>query len=111
MSRTVFIGKPDKKTDDTMKITNQAFENAKGLTEQKRQYFSNYGYENVVDYLNLETDELKKAPNYDRYELEGVVDWWKKLAGKRYDKLKSENRLRTELETWNVNAEDIDIIR
>ena len=65
----------------------------------------------MVDYLNLDTDELKKAPNYDRYELEGVVAWWKKLAGKRYDKLKSENRLRTELETWNVNANDIDIIR
>jgi molecular chaperone GrpE (heat shock protein) len=96
---------------EKLKEFNQAFENAKGLTEQKRQYFSNYGYENVVDYLNLETDELKKAPNYDRYELEGVVDWWKKLAGKRYDKLKSENRLRTELETWNVNAENIDIIR
>ena len=28
MSRTVFIGKPDTKTDDTMKITNEAFENA-----------------------------------------------------------------------------------
>ena len=90
---------------------NKTFEDAKRLTERKRQYFSNYGYENVVDYLNLETDTLKKAPNYDRYELEGVVDWWKKLAGKRYDKLKSEDRLRTELETWNVNAEDIDIIR
>ena len=28
MSRTVFIGKPDSKTDETMKITNEAFENA-----------------------------------------------------------------------------------
>ena len=28
MSRTVYIGKPDKKTDETMKITNEAFENA-----------------------------------------------------------------------------------
>ena len=50
------------------------------MTERKRQYFSNYGYENVVDYLNLETDTLKKAPNYDRYEFEGVVEWWKKLV-------------------------------
>jgi len=28
MSRTVFIGKPDRKTDETMKITNEAFENS-----------------------------------------------------------------------------------
>ena len=28
MSRTVFIGKPDNKIDDTMKITNEAFENS-----------------------------------------------------------------------------------
>ena len=28
MSRTVFIGKPDKKIEETMKITNEAFENA-----------------------------------------------------------------------------------
>ena len=94
-----------------LKEFNQTFIDAKALTERKRQYFSNYGYENVVDYLNLETDTLKKAPNYDRYEFDGVVEWWKKLASKRYDKLKSEDRLRTKLETWNVNAEDIDIIR
>ena len=30
---------------------------------------------------------------------------------KRYDKLKSEGRLRRTVETWNVNADDIDIIR
>ena len=96
---------------EKLKEFNQTFIDAKALTERKRQYFSNYGYENVVDYLNLETDTLKKAPNYDRYEFEGVVEWWKKLASKRFDKLKSEDRLRTQLETWNVNAEDIDIIR
>ena len=96
---------------EKLKEFNQTFIDAKALTERKRQYFSNYGYENVVDFLNLETDTLKKAPNYDRYEFDGVVEWWKKLAGKRFDKLKSEKRLRTNLETWNVNADDIDIIR
>ena len=28
MSRTIFIGKPDSKIDETMKITNEAFENS-----------------------------------------------------------------------------------
>ena len=46
----------------------------------------------------------------DRFELEEIVTWWKKLAGKRFSKLKSDGRLRTELEVWNKNP-DIDIIR
>ena len=83
---------------------------AKGLTEKKRQYMSDYGYENVMEYINLETDELKKKDNYDRYSFEGVVEWWRNKASKRYESLKADGRLRTELETWNC-ADDIEIIR
>jgi hypothetical protein len=61
--------------------------------------------------LNLETDTLIKKENFDRFSLEGVTEWWRKNAVKRYDKLKSEGRLRRTVETWNVNADDIDIIR
>ena len=88
----------------------KACNNAKGLTEKKRVYMSDYGFENVKEYLNLETDELKKKENYDRYSFEGVVEWWKNKASKRYETLKADGRLRTELETWNC-ADDIDIIR
>ena len=87
-----------------------ALVDAKGLTEKKRTFISTYGYDNVADYLNLETDTLTKRPNYDRFELEEIIKWWKKLSGKRFDKLKSDGRLRTELEVWNKNP-DIDIIR
>lgn len=91
----------------------QTFLDAKGLTEKKRSFYSTYGYDaqSVKDYLNLKTTELKKAENYERFELENVIEWWRKKASKRYDKLKEENRLRNDVETWNVNAEDIDIIR
>jgi len=89
----------------------QAFLDAKGLTEQKRSYFSTYGYENVQQYLNLETDTLVKKENYDRFSLEGVIEWWRNKASTRYETLKNDNRLRTEVESWNVNAEKIDIIR
>lgn len=84
---------------------------AKGLTERKRQFMSDYGYANVKEYLNLETDTLVKKENYDRYSFESVVDWWKNKASRRYASLKSDGRLRTQLETWNSNADDIDIIR
>jgi hypothetical protein len=89
----------------------QTFSNAKGLTEKKRSFFSTYGYSNVPQYLNLETDELVRAENFDRFELENVIEWWRKKAGKRYESLKSDGRLRSVVETWNTNAEDIDIIR
>ena len=89
----------------------QTYDNAKDLTERKRSFVSTYGYDNVPQYLNLETDTLIKKENYDRFSLENVTAWWKKNATKRYDKLKSEGRLRRTVETWNVNADDIDIIR
>ena len=62
------------------------------------------------EYLNLETDTLIKKENYDRYSFEGVVDWWKNKAQKRYESLKADGRLRKNLETWN-NDSDIEIIR
>ena len=88
----------------------QTFIDAKGLTEKKRAYMSDYGYDNVKEYLNLETDELRKKDNFDRYSFDGVVEWWKNKASKRYESLKADGRLRTQLETWNC-ADDIDIIR
>ena len=89
----------------------QTFSDAKGLTEKKRSFYSTYGYDNVQDYLNLKTDNLTKRDNYDRFNIENVTEWWRKKASSRYDSLKQDGRLRTQVETWNVNAEDIDIIR
>ena len=91
----------------------QTFIDAKGLTQQKNSYYSTMGYdrESVKKYLNLETDTIIKADNYDRFSLEGVTDWWRKKATNRYENLKQDGRLRTVQETWNTNAKDIDIIR
>lgn len=91
----------------------KVFIDAKGLTQQKNSYYSCMGFDkqSVKDYLNLESDTIRKADNFDRFSLEGVTEWWRKKASKRYDNLKSDGRLRTVMETWNTNAEDIDIIR
>ena len=91
----------------------KVFIDAKGLTQQKNSYYSCMGFDkqSVKDYLNLESDTIRKADNFDRFSLEGVTEWWRKKASKRYDNLKSDGRLRTVVETWNTNAEDIDIIR
>ena len=82
------------------------------LTTRKRQYWSDYGHANVVDYVNGKADSLVKKDNYDKYEFDNVVNWWKRKATKRYEKLQSEDRLRTESEVWTVdNMNKIDIIR
>ena len=82
------------------------------VTTQKRFYMGEYGYSNSKDVLLGRTDVLTKAENYDRFELEGVITWWRKLAIKRYNKMIAENKVRTELEVWNQDTMDkIDIIR
>jgi hypothetical protein len=85
-------------------------ENAKKLTEQKRYYTSDYGYSNYIDYINCKTDTLIAGPNYEKFELENVIKWWKNKATNRYETLKSEGRLRSELEVW-TSGKDIQIIR
>lgn len=93
-------------------IFNTAIENASGVTTQKRFYMSEYGYSNVRDVLLGKTDALNKGENFDRFEFDNVIAWWKKHATKRYENVKEQGRLRTELEVWNqATMNTIDIIR
>lgn len=93
-------------------IFNTAIENASGVTTQKRFYMSEYGYSNVRDVLLGKTDALNKGENFDRFEFDNVIAWWKKHATKRYENVKEQGRLRNELEVWNqATMNTIDIIR
>jgi hypothetical protein len=85
-------------------------ENAKKLTEKKRYYTSDYGFKNTVDYMNCKTDVLLPGENYEKHNLSNVIEWWRSKAINRYETLKSEGRLRTELEIW-TSGKDIQIIR
>jgi len=89
-----------------------AMETANGVTTQKRFYMSEWGYSNTREVLLGKTDKLIKAENFDRFELEGVLAWWKKNASKRFDNVVAQGRNRTELEVWNKDTmNSIDIIR
>ena len=82
------------------------------VTTQKRFYMSEYGYSNVRNVLVGKENKLIKADNYDRFELENIIEWWKKNATKRYNNIVADGRLRKELEVWNSGTmNDIDIIR
>ena len=82
------------------------------VTTQKRFYMSEYGFSNVRNVLMGKENTLLKADNYDRFELENIIEWWKKNATKRYNNIVADGRLRKELEVWNSGTmNDIDIIR
>jgi hypothetical protein len=104
MTKSALKGTSD--YDDFMSI----IEHAKGLTEQKRYYVSDYGFSNIVDYLACKTDTLIPGENYHKHSLENLVEWWRKKASSRYETLLSEGKVRTELEIW-TSGKDIQIIR
>jgi len=85
-------------------------EKAKGLTEQKRYYISDYGFSNMVDYVNCKTDVLIPGENYEKHNLVNLIEWWRKKACNRYETLYNENRLKNELEIW-TSGKEIQIIR
>ena len=84
---------------------------ASDVTTQKRFYMSDYGFENAREVILGEQDVLRPGQNYEKFYTENLINWWKKKASNRFEKLKSEGRLRTKVETWNSNPDEIDIIR
>ena len=95
---------------DKLNKFNSVIQMAFSLTQQKRAYISDYGYGNVREVINGEQDKLVRGQNWDKFYLENIIAWWKKKAGKRYDKLKAEGRFRNNVELWTED-EDIQIIR
>ena len=93
-----------------LKQFNDVIEKAFSLTEKKRFYISDFGYGNVREVINGEQSKLVKGQNWDKFEFDNIIAWWKKKAGKRYEKLKQENRFRDRVELW-TDEEEIQIIR
>lgn len=66
---------------------------------KKRWYYSNYGYENNINHI-LQGEKLKKNENFDKFNFQNMVEWWKKKSFKRWNKLTNEGRIKTELELY-----------
>ena len=88
----------------------ETIDNAKNLNEQKRYFISDYGYKNMVDFVNGYADKLVPGENFEKHNLTNIIEWWRKKAVNRFETLKSENRIRTEQEVW-TSGKAIDIIR
>ena len=98
------------KDENKLNEFNSVIQMAFGLTQRKRAYISDYGYQNVREVILGEQKKLIKGQNWEKFEYDNIIKWWKKKAGKRYEKLKSEGRFRTEVELWTED-QDIQIIR
>ena len=98
------------KDEEKLNEFNSIIQMAFGLTQRKRAYISDYGYQNVREVILGEHKKLIRGQNWEKFEYDNIIKWWKKKAGKRYEKLKSEGRFRTEVELWTED-EDIQIIR
>ena len=113
-TKMVGVIKASLKEHDTKayELFTAAMEKAGGVTTQKRFYMGEYGYSNAKEVLLGKEKVLTKAENYDRFELDNIVTWWKKNATKRYNKMIAEGKVRTELEVWNQDTmNSIQIIR
>jgi hypothetical protein len=95
---------------DKLNEFNSVIDTAFSITQKKRFYISDYGYENVREVILGEQENLRPGQNWDKFYLENIISWWKKKATKRYEKLKSEDRFRTKVELW-TDDDDIQIIR
>ena len=89
---------------------NEVIKKAFTLTQRKRAYTSDYGYGNVREVLLGKQDKLIRGQNWDKFYLDNIISWWKRKAGKRYEKLKQEGRFRDKVELWTED-DNIQIIR
>lgn len=83
------------------------------MTTQKNYYYSTMGFENSVDYIMSRDSKKRPAENFDRFYLENLVEWWRNKASNRYEKLKSDGRVRSKLEVWTDKdiQQNVDIVR
>jgi len=89
---------------------NAVIAQALNLTQQKRFYISDYGYSNIREVILGEQDTLVPGPNWDKFYLDNIIQWWKRKATSRYNKLKADDRIRTNVELWTED-DNIQIIR
>jgi len=110
--QTKMIASIKKSLQDKEKLNefNSVIEMAFGLTQKKRFYISDYGYQNVREVIRGDEDKLIRGQNWDKFYLDNIISWWKRKATKRYEKLKQEGRFRDKVELWTED-DNIQIIR
>lgn len=72
------------------------------LFTAKRYYYTNYGFKNWKDHIE-HGEKLISGDNY-KWNFDNLVSWWKVKASKRYNKLKTEGRIKNDIEVWDIDS-------
>jgi hypothetical protein len=96
---------------DQLNKFDNAIKHGTSLTEKKRYYSSDLGYSNVSDVILNGAEPIINPVNYDKFNLDYIVQWWKNKASKRYSSLVESGELRTRLELWDDPDSIKDVIR
>lgn len=82
---------------------------------KKRYYYSDFGFDNVVEHVNSDGEiPLREGQNFHKHNLDYMIKWWKNKAQKRFDSLKERGMVREGLEIYTVetiNNNTIDMVR
>lgn len=85
----------------------------KEVTTQKLYYYSTYGVGNIKEFV-IDKEQPKFNIPASRFDIDSVVEWWKKKSVKRWNKLVADDRIATDVELWTddrIEAVDIQMIR
>jgi hypothetical protein len=100
--------------DDYKEFHTFTKESMKAKTK-KRYYYSDFGFDNVKEHVNSDGEiPLKEGQNFHKHELDYMFEWWKKKSQKRFNKLKEQNRVRTEMEIYtreSIDKKEVDMVR
>ena len=94
-------------------ILNTYLKNKCESKEQKRFYQSDFGFKNIREHI-LNGDKLIEGER-EKYDFKNLVSYWTNKSTKRYNNIKLDGRLKTEIETYSIdginNGIDFKIIR
>jgi hypothetical protein len=70
--------------------------------QQKRYYMSTFGFTNVKEHILTGEELIRPEPN--KYDLENLINYWKRKSFNRWTKLTQEGRIQTELESYTSES-------
>ena len=88
---------------DRYKVFNGLIKHHMTSMTQKRYYYSNLGYGNLLEHI-IDGVPLEHS-NRTAYDFENLFQWWSNKAVKRYENLKGKGTFRNELEHYGMKTE------
>jgi hypothetical protein len=70
------------------------------IKSRKNYYYSTLGNDNSFSYISSDGYMVLNNNNKEKFDISKMIEWWKVKSSSRYNKLKSKNILKSELEFY-----------